>query len=408
MNLNDKQHVELANWEYSSLDIGDPIKIKGAGTVGYVADVVDNKKTGEQAYIITPEKLPKKPTSSDLNNVANVTVLYRGSTMPGNGDDWVKDWIKTDLPAGVQIVGGGQQMPPVQLKSASQTLDNAMNRYKHATFDVYGHSLGSMNGQYAVSDTKYPDRIHAAYLYEGPNIHSLLNDTQRKTAQKLQTRVFNYIDDKDYIAIGYTKASHVGMLIRIDSKKAGDAVEQHMWGGYQFDKAGTIRTATDTKIQLQMAQATIAMQDQLTALASLATKLTQSGGHLSASEQIYLESSEVLIIADGVATMVESGFSEIIQVCKQAIKETEAHWKDTVQRAQDVASHLSYYEVMDALTSGGATKARIVDEPVRYYEEKIAKAEKIKEDYQALVADIKTGIDAQLTLDKALAKELQL
>ncbi|MBC1373658.1 hypothetical protein HB847_14995 [Listeria booriae] len=110
------------------------------------------------------------------------------------------------------------------------------------------------------------------------------------------------------------------MLIRIDSKKAGDTVEQHMWSGYQFDKAGTIRATTDTKIQLKMAQTTIAMQDQLTAaLASLATKLTNSGDHLSASEQIYLESSEVLIIADGVATMVESDFSEIIQVCQQAI-----------------------------------------------------------------------------------------
>lgn len=171
MHLNDKQRVELANWEYSSLDIGDPIKIKGAGTVGYVADVVADKKTGEQAYIITPEKLPKKPTSSDLNSVANVTVLYRGSTTPGNGDDWVKDWIKTDLPVGNQVIGGGQKMPPAQLKSAAQTLDSAMSRYKNAMFDVYGHSLGSMNGQYAVSYTKYPDRIHAAYLYEGPNIH---------------------------------------------------------------------------------------------------------------------------------------------------------------------------------------------------------------------------------------------
>ncbi|MBC2304992.1 hypothetical protein HCB83_09005 [Listeria booriae] len=69
---------------------------------------------------------------------------------------------------------------------------------------------------------------------------------------------------------------------------------------------------------------------------------------------------------------------------------------------------MSYYEVMDALTSGGATKARIVDEPVVYYEEKIAKAEKTKKEYQALVTEIKTGIDAQVSLDKALAKELQI
>ncbi|MBC2310208.1 hypothetical protein [Listeria booriae] len=383
--LNDKQKVAYANWQYKAPEVGQPINLPKVGTVGYVSEVIDNKKTGEQAYIITPKKLPKKPTASDLNQVVNVTILYRGSTEPGKGDDWVKDWINTDLPIGNQVIGGGQKMPPAQLKSAAQTLDTAMNRYKNATFDIYGHSLGSMNGQYAISDTKYPDRIHAAYLYEGPNIHSVLNDKQQRTAETLKNRIFNYIDDKDYIAIGYTNASMVGMLIRIDSKKATGAVDQHMWGGYQFDKSGNIRTATDTKIKLKMAQTDIVMQDQLKALTSLATKLTKSGGHLSASEQIYLESSEVLIIVDGIAKMVESGFSEIIQVCQQAIKETETHWIDTVQRAQDVASHLSYYEVMDALTSGGATKARIVDEPVVYYEEKIAKAEKTKKEYQALV-----------------------
>ncbi|MBC1490429.1 alpha/beta hydrolase [Listeria booriae] len=212
--LNDKQKVAYANWQYKAPEVGQPINLPKVGTVGYVSEVIDNKKTGEQAYIITPKKLPKKPTASDLNQVVNVTILYRGSTEPGKGDDWVKDWINTDLPIGNQVIGGGQKMPPAQLKSAAQTLDTAMNRYKNATFDIYGHSLGSMNGQYAISDTKYPDRIHAAYLYEGPNIHSVLNDKQQRTAETLKNRIFNYIDDKDYIAIGYTNASMVGMLIR--------------------------------------------------------------------------------------------------------------------------------------------------------------------------------------------------
>ncbi|EOI02973.1 hypothetical protein UAY_00898 [Enterococcus moraviensis ATCC BAA-383] len=33
--MNDKQRVEYANWEYSNLNEGDPITIKGEGTIGY-------------------------------------------------------------------------------------------------------------------------------------------------------------------------------------------------------------------------------------------------------------------------------------------------------------------------------------------------------------------------------------
>lgn len=408
INYSDKQRIGIAKQEYENYRIGQVIAIdKGKTKIGYVSEFINNKKTGEQTYIITPEKLPKNPTPADLEKVQNVTVLYRGSTELMKGDDWVTDWVKNDVPMANQVIGGGQQMPTAQLKSSSQTLKNAMGRYSNASFDIYGHSLGSMNGQYAISDTENPERIRSAYLYEGPNIHTVLNDRQQKTAEELQNRIFNYIDDKDLITIGYSRASTVGMLIRIDSKKTG-VMKQHMWGGYQFDKKGNIRIEATAKVGVKMAQTEIAILDQLKNLAVLTGKLKASGGGLSSSEQIYLESSEVLIIVDGVFRMVESGFSEIVKACKDAITETEKHWQDTVQRAQEVASHLSYYEVMDALADGGATKASIVDEATTYYEKKIAKAEKLKADYQNLVAEIKTSVTEQIALDKELARELQI
>ncbi|MBC6308512.1 hypothetical protein HCJ66_02985 [Listeria sp. FSL L7-1582] len=407
INLSDRDRINIAWAEYEDYSKGSKVKIKDIGTIGYVSESINNKKTGEQTYIITPEKLPKNPTPADLEKVQNVTVLYRGSTELMKGDDWVTDWVKNDVPMANQVIGGGQQMPTAQLKSSSQTLKNAMGRYSNASFDIYGHSLGSMNGQYAISDTENPERIRSAYLYEGPNIHTVLNDRQQETAEKLQNRIFNYIDDKDLITVGYSRASTVGMLIRIDSKKTG-VMQQHMWGGYQFDKKGNIRIEATAKVGVKMAQTEIAILDQLKNLTVLTGKLRARGGGLSSSEQIYLESSEVLIIAEGIARMVESGFSEIVKACKDAITETEKHWQDTVQRAQEVASHLNYYEVMDALADGGATKASIVDEATTYYEKKIAKAEKLKADYQNLVEEIKTSVTKQLALDKELAKELQI
>lgn len=76
--------MSIAKQEYESYEVGQVVAIdKGKTKIGYVSEVIDNKKTGEQAYIVIPEKLPKKPIVSDLNKVANVTVLYRGSTEPG-------------------------------------------------------------------------------------------------------------------------------------------------------------------------------------------------------------------------------------------------------------------------------------------------------------------------------------
>lgn len=50
----DDQNVQIAKKEYDDLSKGSPVTIdNGRSTIGYVSDVVNNKATGEQAYIIT-------------------------------------------------------------------------------------------------------------------------------------------------------------------------------------------------------------------------------------------------------------------------------------------------------------------------------------------------------------------
>ncbi|OJG53974.1 hypothetical protein RV06_GL000593 [Enterococcus haemoperoxidus] len=56
----------------------DPVTINNGETIGYVSKVVNDKKTGEQAFIITDGN-PKVQKPSEVNNV---TVLYQGSTSP--------------------------------------------------------------------------------------------------------------------------------------------------------------------------------------------------------------------------------------------------------------------------------------------------------------------------------------
>lgn len=74
--------------------------------------------------------------------------------------------------------------------------------YLDATVDVYGHSLGSMDAQYALADLDPDDggRINGAWMYEGPNIYSRLSGKQRKTVDKLNETglVRNYVDRRDF------------------------------------------------------------------------------------------------------------------------------------------------------------------------------------------------------------------
>ncbi|MGM0217968.1 hypothetical protein [Enterococcus sp. AZ126] len=78
-NFTDEQRVEIAEREYKDLKINTKVTINdGKTSIGYVSKVVNNKKTGEQAYIITDDD-PKVQKPSEVNNV---TVLYQGSTSP--------------------------------------------------------------------------------------------------------------------------------------------------------------------------------------------------------------------------------------------------------------------------------------------------------------------------------------
>lgn len=55
-----------------------------------------------------------------------------------------------------------------------------MRLYPNAQVYVYGHSLGSMNAQYAIADLDKKDinRISGGFFYQGPNIYSNLTPKQ--------------------------------------------------------------------------------------------------------------------------------------------------------------------------------------------------------------------------------------
>ncbi|MGR3741156.1 lipase family protein [Companilactobacillus sp. DQM5] len=397
MRLNQREKIKLAKKEYKKFKFGDPIFV-GKKLIGYVSEVHNKWWTGENSYVITNKQLPKHPTSKDYKNVDRVTVLYRGSTTL---IDWANN-IDFGFAAFNPIINSTgifyNNLIPPQFRSSYETLNNAMNKYGNARFEVYGHSLGSMDGQFAVANLseKQMKRLSGAYLYEGPNIFSSLSLGQMMNVFKHKSKIFNIIDSKDIVVFGYfNDLLAVGTVMHINSKSMHDVISQHMWGGYQYDKNGNIKLVPENQLQIGMLNLNL-LKDKL------------SKGGLSKSDKIYLDSAAAVILADNIKTYVDESMDSLIKDLNGYISEAEDLWKDTKRRARGMGQDLSEDDIMNTLRQVNATKSEFVTKVIEYYQDKIKKAEQVKSDYSDISTNIKKGVQAKLETDQELARSFNL
>ncbi|ELQ0051949.1 DUF2974 domain-containing protein [Listeria monocytogenes] len=417
---NDYERVKLAQKEYDKLTVEGAVNIPTANgtekTIGIVSQKINNKSTGEQSYIITDKYTPPTASISERNKVKELTILYKGSTAPANGNfnvpkhpdykDVRKDWLSNDIPTAIQITNGGGSTVTPQLKTSAETLKQTMKLYPNAQIYVYGHSLGSMNAQYAIADLDKKDikRISGGFFYQGPNIYSNLTPKQQDTVKAINAlnRLFNFVDRKDYVPIGYGIGDPtIGHLIEVESKKAG-MVEQHMWGGYQFDEDGNILTDKEGSLRL----AKYATAQQLASINIMRTSFSKSGGALSSSEEIFLDAAEGLAITQGMKQTIQGGIKDLKDMFDKAIENAEELWRDTLSDARDIGSKLSESEILTALALGNATESKIVIDIVQDCEKSLAEATKIEQEYDKLLEQINEAIKSQLKTDQELAKQI--
>ncbi|EAC4736052.1 DUF2974 domain-containing protein [Listeria monocytogenes] len=418
--ITDQERVELAQKEYEDYKLKDKVKILKVNgneqTIGIVSQKINNKSTGEQSYIITDKYTPPTASISERNKVKELTILYKGSTAPANGNfnvpkhpdykDVRKDWLSNDIPTAIQITNGGGSTVTPQLKTSAETLKQTMKLYPNAQIYVYGHSLGSMNAQYAIADLDKKDikRISGGFFYQGPNIYSNLTPKQQDTVKAINAldRLFNFIDRKDYVPIGYGIGDPtIGHLIEVESKKAG-MVEQHMWGGYQFDEDGNVLTNKEGSLRL----AKYATAQQLSAINIMRTSFSKSGGALSSSEEIFLDAAEGLAITQGMKQTIQGEIKDLKDMFDKAIENAEELWRDTLSDARDIGSKLSESEILTALALGNATESKIVIDTVQDCEKSLAEATKIEQEYDKLLEQINEAIKSQLKTDQELAKQI--
>lgn len=224
--LTDLERVELTKKSYTELNLGERVTI-GKYFIGIVTQSV-YAPDGLRAFVIA--------------NPNEITILFKGSYgfKKGNPTTWRDEWLKTNLPILLALLTNERRIPS-QLKTATKLLNQALRQYRNARFYIYGHSLGSINAQYALANCHQPDKIIAAYLYEGTNIWLLLNEKERRKVAQMREKIFNYVDIYDPVTLGITSTHHmVGQLRYIDSEPM-QPIKQHMWGGYQFNKDGSLK-----------------------------------------------------------------------------------------------------------------------------------------------------------------------
>lgn len=287
MAYSDETNMNIAKEEYKNREPGYILKTEDNEYVGTLSDANDNRSNnGEQIYTYTKIEGSNKIVSPDAplserEKVEEITILYRGSTAPteilSNGGDVLRDWGANDIPMAGKIVTGGKGVTG-QLEASSDYLKEMMEKYPNAKINIYAHSLGSMDAQYALANVTDYSRIKSANIYNGPNIYSTLTEEQKINVSALYDKINNYVDSRDSVGLGYNKGegtvgktykfngedkiskevskgkakgalvgSVFGLGGAVIGKNIGSvfgnvagATDQHMWGGYRFDKNGNL------------------------------------------------------------------------------------------------------------------------------------------------------------------------
>ena len=391
----DHERQSIANEEYSVYEPSDPLTIKNdkgeLEDIGTVRQVIENE-TGLKVYVV------ESPDNSE------VSVLYEGSKAPFE-EGWEVDWLENDLPMAQSILKGEEGVTS-QLKAAASILDDIMLGYPNAKISVYGHSLGSMNAQYALANVRDISRISGAYIYQGPNIYPVLNKEQRQRVDAIKYRIHNYIDDKDMVPLGYPEnrmdsVGVVGIMYHVDSEQQLDFIySQHMWGGYVFNEDGSLKIKKDTSSFEKRYSSVLDKVSSGLYYYAKAKEALASGGYTS-GEELFLDSEHALTISSGLHEVANDGQEEIRSIVRKAHQKAEKIVASTYQ--VPFGFILSPTEVATAYSDGGVSRTTIVDDLDHYFYPKIKKAEKLAEDFQSLEKQIADGVQKTLDNDKELA-----
>ncbi|HEM6205416.1 TPA: DUF2974 domain-containing protein [Streptococcus suis] len=400
----DRDRQKIAIKEYSAYKFGDEVNIGTLENPRYIGTVrkVLKDATGLDGYVV------EEPDG-------NVTVLFQGSKGPGE-EGSAADWLDNDLPMASNIISNKSEVTP-QLQSASRTLNQVLKDYPNAQITVYGHSLGSMNAQYALATVSDIDRIAGAYIYNGPNVYPALTKEEKARANALKYRIHNYIDQQDAVPIGYsgkdvpgykappgTSEDAVGIVYRVDGKITLNPVDRHMWGGYQWNSDGSLKVKEgSSKLEQHYSNALHHVSSELYQYATLKTSLSRGG--LSSHETIYLDSEQARILAQGLVKVAETTHQTLENETTATLSEVNKVYSSLGQAP--FSFRLSSDEVRQAYSDAGVDYHSLVGDSTNQVEKFTTRSNQLKQELEDLESQIQAGIEKKIQEDQTLAQEIQ-
>ena len=400
-------HLQIAMTEYqpNMKENKYEVNTQYNQNVGYVTQVYNNTTgAGEQVYAVV------KNPNEKADKVQEVTVLFRGSTGPDHilneaPDVW-NDWAENDAVIAKRIVmqsnPSDRDNSTEQLKASARALKDVMEKYPNAKINIYGHSLGSMDAQYAMADLEAAqiERIQQAYIYNGPDVYRILSPEQRKIVDQIKGRIYNYADPKDKISmVGRDPAKgsigSVGMVYYVDSEQE-DFVNQHMTYGYRLDKDGKIKILSNTSA--------VAYNSFLVKMESFKRlKKSLSSDGFTSDERIFLDSEQAKITASGISHIV----TEELDVLKKIYNDGVRDASEVLVSCSNVpwGFILSPYETEVAYSDGGVNYETTIGVIQKRFTPVLDTAKQLEKDFTELEKQIKNGIQKKLDEDRELASK---
>ena len=398
-------HLQIAMTEYRDLFKDGEAVTPNNDILGTVTQVYNNTTgAGEQVYAVV------KNPNGEADKVQEVTVLFRGSTGPDHilneaPDVW-NDWAENDAVIAKRIVmqsnPSDRDNSTEQLKASARALKDIMEKYPNAKINIYGHSLGSMDAQYAMAalEASQIERIQQAYIYNGPDIYRILSPEQRKIVDQIKGRIYNYADPKDKISmVGRDPAKgsigSVGMVYYVDSEQE-DFVNQHMTYGYRLDKNGKIKILSNTS--------TVAYNDFLIKMEGYKTlkNILSSDGY-TAGEQLFLDSEQAKIAASGICRIVTEEMDIIKNIYNRGIQDASEVFASCSNVPWGFI--LSSYETEVAYSEGGLNYETTIGIIQNRFHPVVDKVKQLEKDFTDLEKQIQNGIQKKLDEDRELASK---
>lgn len=295
--------------------------------------------------------------------------------------------------------------PPPQFKDAATHLKEVIQKYPNAKIDLYGHSLGSMDIQYALACLTEEEAAHVGtvYVYNGPNIYNILTSEQKKRLDALKYKIYNHIDHKDLVSLGYPESGSKGASGIVKQLKTKNLINiglQHMMHGYIYDQNGNLVLEKGTEAITRKE----IIEERMKVYYRLKDKLEKTGGGLSSNEKIYLDALQTRLAADELIRVVDEGLDQA-----QKLKTHLASDLENVEKALHTVPSgliLSPTEIEEAYATAGATRQTLVTEVKEKFDRRLSTYQSLSQEFHTFKEQVNSGIELLKAKDQEIAGEM--